>query len=63
MSTVDRLNIIAHDRFQEIVDEANRPDSAIRLTQVILDPATDLQKMRTVVGASHFGEYAEHARW
>jgi type III restriction enzyme len=49
VSTVDRLNIIAHDRFQEIVDEANRPDSAIRLTQVILDPATDLQKTRTVV--------------
>jgi type III restriction enzyme len=49
MSTVDRLNIIAHDRFQEIVDEANKPESAIRLTQVILDPATDLQKTKTVV--------------
>ncbi len=36
---VDRLNIVAHDKFQEIVDEANRPDSIIRLKQVILDPA------------------------
>jgi type III restriction enzyme len=27
---VDRLTIVAHDRFQEIVDEANRPDSVIR---------------------------------
>jgi type III restriction enzyme len=27
---VDRLTIVAHDRFQEIVDEANRPDSIVR---------------------------------
>jgi type III restriction enzyme len=51
VSAVDRLSIVAHDRFQEIIDEANRPDSAIRLTQVILDPATDLQKSQTVVAA------------
>ncbi|MBP6298675.1 MAG: DEAD/DEAH box helicase family protein [Anaerolineae bacterium] len=56
VSTVDRLNIIAHDRFQEIVDEANRPDSAIRLTQVILDPTTDLQKTHTVVAKSKIEE-------
>ena len=34
---VDRLNIVAHDRFQEIIDEANRGDSPIRMQQVILD--------------------------
>jgi type III restriction enzyme len=34
---VDRLNIVAHDKFQEIIDEANRGDSPIRLTRVILD--------------------------
>ena len=56
VSTVDRLNIVAHDRFQEIIDEANKPDSMIRLTQVILDPATDLQKMRTVVAQSKIEE-------
>ncbi len=49
VTAVDRLNIVAHDRFQEIVDEANRPDSTLRVTQVILDPATDLQPTRTVV--------------
>ena len=49
VTAVDRLNIVAHDKFQEIVDEANKPDSAVRLTQVILDPATDLQPMKTVV--------------
>jgi len=27
---VDKLTIVAHDRFQEIVDEANKPDSIIR---------------------------------
>ncbi|MGD9583222.1 MAG: DEAD/DEAH box helicase [Lysobacterales bacterium] len=37
VAAVDRLNIIAHDRFQEIIDEANRGDSPIRLKQLILD--------------------------
>ena len=27
---VDRLTIVAHDRFQEIVDEANKPDSVLK---------------------------------
>ncbi|MFJ5717287.1 DEAD/DEAH box helicase family protein [Neobacillus sp. NPDC093127] len=30
VKTVDRLTIIAHDKFQEIVDEANNPNSIIR---------------------------------
>ena len=37
VSAVDRLNIVVHDRFQEIIDEANRGDSPIRLKQVILE--------------------------
>ncbi|MEB4593235.1 DEAD/DEAH box helicase family protein [Candidatus Thiothrix sp. Deng01] len=37
---VDRLNIVAHDRFQEIIDEANQGDSPIRLQRVILDAPT-----------------------
>jgi type III restriction enzyme len=53
VSTVDRLSIVAHDRFQEIIDEANKPGSAIRLQQVILDPSTDLQKMVTIVAQSN----------
>jgi type III restriction enzyme len=48
---VDRLNIVAHDRFQEIVDEANRADSVIHLKTVLLDPKSDLQKKETVVAA------------
>ncbi len=48
---VDRLNIVAHDRFQEIVDEANRADSVIHLKTVVLDPKSDLLKKETVVAA------------
>jgi len=32
---VDTLNIIAHDRFQEIVDEAKKPDSVVQKMRVI----------------------------
>lgn len=46
---VDRLNIVAHDRFQEIVDEAKKPDSTIRLQQVILSSDQLQQKTITVV--------------
>jgi type III restriction enzyme len=40
VSTVDRLNIIAHDRFQEIIDEAGRGDSPIRMQALVLTPDT-----------------------
>ncbi len=33
---VDRLNIIAHDKFQEVIDEAGRGDSPIRMQTVVL---------------------------
>ena len=52
VSTVDRLNIVAHDRFQEIIDEANRPDSVIRLQQIILDAEDLNRKTITVVSPS-----------
>src|SRR5512135_2668268 len=49
VTAVDRLNIVAHDKFQEIINEANKPDSAIHLQAVVLD-AEDLgQKTSTVV--------------
>lgn len=49
VKAVDRLNIVAHDKFQEIVDEANRPDSVIHLEQVILEPNSVSQRLTTVV--------------
>ena len=52
VAAVDRLNIVAHDRFQEIIDEANRGDSPIRLKQVILDaPSADDKKVSVQVSA------------
>jgi type III restriction enzyme len=49
VTAVDRLNIIVHDKFQEIIDEANRPHSTIRLQQVVLNPDQLQQKTVTVV--------------
>ncbi|MDR2246903.1 MAG: DEAD/DEAH box helicase family protein [Treponema sp.] len=54
VSTVDRLNIIAHDKFQEIVDEANSPGSKIHLRAVYIDPENSRQKTKTVVASSNF---------
>lgn len=53
VKSVDRLNIIAHDKFQEIIDEANKPDSAIKLERIILDPETNSKKPITVISQSH----------
>ncbi len=53
MAAVDRLNIVAHDRFQEIIDEANRSDSPLRLAQVILDaPNADDKKVSVQVAST-----------
>jgi type III restriction enzyme len=49
VTAVDRLNIVAHDRFQEIIDEANRPNSVIRLKTVVLDENALRGRPRTVV--------------
>jgi type III restriction enzyme len=50
--SVDRLNIVAHDKFQAIVDEAKRPDSPIRLQQIILGPEQLERKTVTLVSQS-----------
>jgi type III restriction enzyme len=49
VTAVDRLNIVAHDKFQEIIDEANKPDSAIHLKSVMLDNDDFGQKTATIV--------------
>jgi type III restriction enzyme len=54
---VDRLNIVAHDRFQEIIDEANKGSSPIRLQRVILDaPSTDDKKISIEVKPNLFNK-------
>lgn len=46
---IDQLNIVAHDRFKEIVDETNQPDSPVRLRKLQLDPVALAQRTTTVV--------------
>jgi type III restriction enzyme len=48
VAAVDRLTIVSHDRFQEIIDEANRPDSIIR-TGVIIGKDIPMGRTRVVV--------------
>jgi type III restriction enzyme len=53
VEAVDRLNIVAHDRFQEIVDEANSPDNPLRLKQLILDaPENETRMVSVEVGSN-----------
>ncbi|MDR4496017.1 MAG: hypothetical protein R3B74_16695 [Nitrospirales bacterium] len=49
---MDRLSIVAHDRFQEIINEANRPESLIHLQALVLSPEDLDQKTKTVVSQS-----------
>lgn len=49
LDKVDKLTIVAHDRFQEIVEEANKPDSIIKLQNIITIDETELNKPKEVV--------------
>ncbi|PSU75398.1 DEAD/DEAH box helicase [Photobacterium phosphoreum] len=53
VEAVDRLSIVAHDKFQEIVDEANNPENPLRLKQVILDRPKDEVKTTSVTVTSN----------
>ncbi len=44
---------MAHDRFQEIIDEANNPQNPLRLQQVILDAPSDAEKTESVTVRSN----------
>lgn len=52
VESVDRLSIVAHDRFQEIVDEASRPDSIVQLKKYYLGEDGQVERARTVVSQS-----------
>jgi type III restriction enzyme len=56
VTAVDRLNIVAHDKFQEIIDEASKPDSAIRLQAVVIDEKDLAKKTVTVISRSRLAE-------
>ena len=53
VAAVDRLSIIAHDKFQEIIDEASKPGSMIKMQQVILTSEEAGEKTSTVVSESN----------
>ena len=48
VAAVDRLTIVSHDKFQEIIDEANKPDSIIR-TGVVIGKDVAVERSRVVV--------------
>ncbi|PIQ96122.1 MAG: type III restriction endonuclease subunit R [Nitrospinae bacterium CG11_big_fil_rev_8_21_14_0_20_56_8] len=50
---VDRLSIVAHDKFQEIIDEANKPDSRIHVRQLIIEGEQLEHQTATVVSQSN----------
>lgn len=47
----DTLTIVAHDRFQEIIDEANKPDSIIKQKNIIEINANELEGTKEIVTA------------
>ncbi len=49
VEAVDTLTIVAHDRFQEIVDEARKPDSIVQLKTIVWDPGELEERTFTVV--------------
>jgi len=53
---VDTLNIIAHDSFQAIIDEANRGDSVLKFRAIELEPSKPGDQLKTVVTASKVEE-------
>lgn len=54
---VDKLTIIAHDNFQRIIEEANKPESIIKQKNIIeIDPATFEGTKEVVVAKSAFEE-------
>ncbi|KAB2850010.1 MAG: type III restriction endonuclease subunit R, partial [Ignavibacterium sp.] len=46
---VDTLTIVSHDKFQEIIDEANKPDSIIKKENVIVIDEQELGRSKEVV--------------
>ncbi len=58
VGALDRLTIIAHEHFQRIIDEANKPDSIIR-TGVTIGRDIPLEKTRVVESKPRYYEAFE----
>ena len=48
---MDKLTIVAHDRFQEIIEAANRPDSIIRKENIITIDVEELGQPKEIIVA------------
>lgn len=57
VEAVDRLSIVAHDRFQEIVNEANDPKNPLRLKQIVLDRPEDETPQKSVKVVSNLDSF------
>lgn len=64
VNAVDRLTIVAHDKFSEIIDEANRPDSVLKVVPVYIgkDIAVEEKKNVTAAPALEAALFGEPAR-
>ena len=59
----DKLTIVAHDKFQEIIDEANKPGSIIKKENIIeIDPDEFIQKKEVITSLSNIEEKYKEAR-
>lgn len=57
VDVVDTLTIVQHDRFQAIVDEANKPDSIIRIEHIIeIDPSDDYARKEVITTRTRLEE-------
>lgn len=49
----DRLTIVAHDKYQAIIEEANKPDSLIRRGNIIsIDEIPDIEQPKSVISST-----------
>lgn len=59
----DKLTIVAHDKFQEIIDLANEPGSIIKRENIIeIDPDEFIQKKEVITSFSSIEEKYKEAR-
>lgn len=59
----DKLTIVAHDKFQEIIDEANKPGSIIKKENIIeIDPDELIHKKEVITSLSSIEEKYKEAR-
>ena len=63
VDAVDRLTIVSHDRFQAIIDEANKPDSLIRRDRIItIDPEERHEVKEIITIRSSFAQNLDAQR-